>query len=362
MNSSIHVKTHGSSAFQCAVAETQGLRDCFEDAHAVAFTEQSADMWLLDGHHGSAAARFGAPALAKELGPAIKGDTLPSRERISQSFRAVDNQLRKEFKKHPDDAKAGSTVIGLLAAKQSDGNYSAKLINCGDSRGVIIKGPTEKDYQNSRSSSKDSPKLRSPSKMSPSSRSSSKDSPLSEKLSEAHRRMSVIMESIDHKPCHPEEKVRIEAAGGRVSGDRHARIDGKLAVSRGLGDFAFKNDRKLSPSAQKVSCIPDVYEIADLQAGTIVVLACDGLWDVMTSKEVASLVSSRIHGEPQAELADIARDLVTASLKRKSHDNITVLLAQLSSAGDHNVSDSSTCCSISDQTAQFISENAGILW
>jgi len=302
MTSAILVNSYGSCAFECAVAETQGHRDSYEDAHVVAFTQQSVDMWLLDGHHGASAARLGAPALSKEIGPAIKGDKLPSRDRISQSFRAVDNQLRQALKDHPDDAKAGSTVVGFLATKQGDGNYSAKLINCGDSRGVVIKSPMESD------SSEDSPNPRS---------------------TRVRQQLPVIIESIDHKPSHPEEKARIEAAGGRVCGDRQARIDGKLAVSRGLGDFKYKSDRKRPAFAQKVTCAPDVYEISDLQPGTLVVLACDGLWDVMRTKDVASFVSSQLHGATYTQLTDVARNLVSESLKRKSHDNITVLLALL---------------------------------
>jgi serine/threonine protein phosphatase PrpC len=269
-------------------------------------------MWLLDGHHGAAAAKFGAPALAKELGPAIKGDQLPSHERISQSFRAVDNQLRKELKAHPDEGKAGSTVVGLLASKQNDGNYTAKLINCGDSRGVVFRGPTTEQAPNDSLHKRKSQGRR----------------PSKEKTKD---KAEVIIESIDHKPNEPKEKARIEAAGGRIRGKGKsdtARIDGHLAVSRGLGDFRYKSDRKLGVDEQKVTCSPDIYEMSDLEPGTLVVLACDGLWDVMSTEDVTSLVSSRVNDESNHDLADIARDLVNTSLKKKSGDNVTVLLAQ----------------------------------
>lgn len=326
MMSSIQVSSYASCAFQCAVAETQGKRESYEDAHAVQFISEATDMWLLDGHHGDAAARFGAPALAKELGAAIQNNKLPSRERICQSFSTVDNQLRKALKENPDDdAKAGSTVVGILATRQSDGNYSAKLVNCGDSRGVIIKSPMEE--------------------------TSSKHKP------HARKRLPVIVESIDHKPNHPKEKARIEAAGGRVfskGSDRHtARIDGNLAVSRGLGDFRFKSDRKLSASAQKVVCSPDVYEVSDLLPGTLVVLACDGLWDVMTTKEVVSLVSARTQAECCPDLESIAHDLVSASVKKKSCDNVTVLLAQFVSPSLDKDSTDSTESTNSTASADF---------
>jgi len=318
MTSSIHVNSYGSCAFQCAVAETQGLRDSYEDAHAVVFTEESADLWLLDGHHGDAAARLGAPALAKELGSAMKGDELPSHERISQSFRAVDNQLRQSLKADPDNAKAGSTVVGLLASKQSDGSFKAQLINCGDSRGVIIKGPESPTKAN-------------------------------ESKTRARRHSNtVIVESIDHKPDHPNEKARIEAAGGSVHANRSegtARIDGNLAVSRGLGDFRYKNDRRRPAFEQKVTCTPDIYELSDLPNGTIVVLACDGLWDVMTTKKVASLISAMMTSDTASfTLADIAHHLVSAALKKKSTDNVTVLLAQFGEPDLADEDSQSTLC------------------
>jgi serine/threonine protein phosphatase PrpC len=43
--------------------------------------------------------------------------------------------------------------------------------------------------------------------------------------------------STDHKPDDPLERERILKAGGTVE---KSRVNGKLAVSRALGDFDFK--------------------------------------------------------------------------------------------------------------------------
>jgi len=61
--------------------------------------------------------------------------------------------------------------------------------------------------------------------------------------------------SEDHKPENPDEKKRIEEAGGITM---HNRVDLDLAVSRAIGDQRFKNDEDLKPEEQKVSCVPDI--------------------------------------------------------------------------------------------------------
>lgn len=88
----------------------------------------------------------------------------------------------------------------------------------------------------------------------------------------------------DHKPSNPEEKVRIEDAGGFVMGDR---VNGELAMSRALGDFRYKRNPDQKQHEFPVICIPDV--ATHKRSGKkdeILVLACDGVFDVMKNAEV----------------------------------------------------------------------------
>jgi len=286
----LKVESFASATCDCAVVGTKGRRKEHEDAHSVSVTDQGAGLWVLDGHRGREASAFGADEIPKEIGQTISGGRLPSNGRIQQSFRTVDNRLRKYLKEKTKDTISGSTVIGALVARQGDGSYSAKVINCGDSRGIIIEDPDESKTGKS----------------------------------------ATVLQTVDHKPDHPKEKARVQAAGGTVTKGRCPRIDGKLAVSRSLGDFDFKADKGKQAAQQKVSCEPDIYEVTGLKAGALLVLACDGIWNVMSSETVADMVHETLKLSPTKSLAEIASSIVRESYDRGSCDNLTVLLARLS--------------------------------
>ena len=70
----------------------------------------------------------------------------------------------------------------------------------------------------------------------------------------------VIALSEDHKPHDKVESQRIVKAGGFVAPGGFGgpmRVDGVLAVSRGFGDFQFK-DPELPPAEHKVTCVPEI--------------------------------------------------------------------------------------------------------
>jgi len=106
-------------------------------------------------------------------------------------------------------------------------------------------------------------------------------------------------------------------------------LDGNLAVSRGLGDFEYKGDPSREPGDQKVSCIPDIYEVSGLKPGSICVLACDGLWDVMKGDRVASFVRDWLKRDPRADLGEICTKLIRMSLELNSRDNVTAMIIQM---------------------------------
>jgi protein phosphatase 1L len=120
--------------------------------------------------------------------------------------------------------------------------------------------------------------------------------------------------TIDHRPALEEEKTRIENLGGTITFLGTPRVQGVLAVSRALGD------RRLKPY---VSSEPRIVE-GDLgRENDYVVLACDGVWDVLSLTDVIKVV--RGAKEPQAG----AEKIKEMALNHGSKDNISVVVLDI---------------------------------
>eukprot|EP00756_Hemistasia_phaeocysticola_P006522 Hpha_TRINITY_DN13874_c0_g1::TRINITY_DN13874_c0_g1_i1::g.69841::m.69841/K14803/PTC2_3; protein phosphatase PTC2/3 len=143
----------------------------------------------------------------------------------------------------------------------------------------------------------------------------------------------VIALSSDHKPTNEEEIARIQAAGAFVAG---GRVNGNLALSRAIGDLEFKQNHKLPPESQAITAFPDV-TVTDLcEDDEFIVLACDGIWDVLSNEAVVSFTKDRLRPESPTssagDLALICEDLCMKSLAPQCSglgcDNMTVVLVQ----------------------------------
>ncbi|XP_075522436.1 protein phosphatase 2C 50-like [Primulina tabacum] len=141
--------------------------------------------------------------------------------------------------------------------------------------------------------------------------------------------------SVDHKPNREDEYARIEAAGGKVIQWNGHRVFGVLAMSRSIGD------RYLKPW---IIPDPEVMFVPRAREDDCLILASDGLWDVMTNEEACDMARRRIllwhknngatlpteRGEgidPAAQAA--AEFLSNRALQKGSKDNITVIVIDL---------------------------------
>jgi len=124
-----------------------------------------------------------------------------------------------------------------------------------------------------------------------------------------------------HKATDPTEKNRIEALGGHVF---FGRVFGALAVSRSFGDARYK---KPKTSQNFVSFEPAIQTEKLTPSQRYLVLACDGLWDVMSHQEAANLCHDSFQAGNSA--AAVAKVLVQAALGRRTEDNVTVIVVKI---------------------------------
>lgn len=119
--------------------------------------------------------------------------------------------------------------------------------------------------------------------------------------------------TVDHVPVLPEETDRIRKMGGFVSPE--GRTNGMLAVSRALGDSV------LYPI---VSAEPHIAIVHNVRRDfSHLIMACDGLWDVLDDQGAADVVL-RCRHDPETA----ARALLHYALNNGSTDNISVLVTE----------------------------------
>ncbi len=135
----------------------------------------------------------------------------------------------------------------------------------------------------------------------------------------------VVPMSVDHKPTRHDERVRILSARHRVMMER---VDGNLAVSRGLGDYSFKDQAHLDWSAQAVTAKPEIQVYSRTDRDLFLVMACDGIWDVITSEQAGSFLVFE-HNQGVRDVKALAENLVRYCYSRGSLDNMSVIITRL---------------------------------
>ncbi|KAJ7535152.1 hypothetical protein O6H91_12G021000 [Diphasiastrum complanatum] len=140
--------------------------------------------------------------------------------------------------------------------------------------------------------------------------------------------------SKDHKPDREDELARVEAAGGHVIFWNGFRVLGVLAMSRAIGDRYLKPFIIPEP---EVTCTPRMKDDECL------ILASDGLWDVLSNEEACDIARRclaghcRYRNHPGSPDNEIDNPLATAAaailakvaLSKGSMDNISVVVVDL---------------------------------
>jgi protein phosphatase 1L len=123
----------------------------------------------------------------------------------------------------------------------------------------------------------------------------------------------------DHKPNRPDERSRIENVGGTVVHAGTWRVGGVLAVSRSFGNRQLK---------QWIVAHPELRQSALGPSSSCLVVATDGVWDVVTNEEAVEAVGRCDDAE------EAAKYLATMAYDRGSYDNISCVVCIFSFKGD----------------------------
>lgn len=256
------------------VASMQGWRVEMEDAHMVKTNLGTGSLkdWsyfaVFDGHAGARVSAHCAEHLLEAI-VATEEFQEDIKKGIHNGFLELDNQMRLLPELSSGEDKSGTTAVCAF--------ISPRLIyvaNCGDSRAVLCRSGIP------------------------------------------------VFSTQDHKPGLPTEFDRIVKAGGSVTIER---VNGSLAVSRALGDYDYKNVEGRGPCEQMVSPEPEIFvRDRDDSLDEFLVLACDGVWDVISNEELCQFIHNRL--TVTANLEEITGQVIDTCLYKGSRDNMSIVL------------------------------------
>lgn len=252
---------------------------------------------VCDGHGGAECAQFIAdelPAKATQLLRAQQQRSLAPAIALFQSFQSIDKEYLDSSTNN-----AGSTACVMLW-DGGQGNEICYIANTGDTRAVLCRSGQAVDL------------------------------------------------TIDRKASDPEEVARMARMGGFV---KDGRVMGSLAVSRAIGDsdlkrgrgrFAIKNadgSRSVGVTGVLVAD-PEITSFRPLRPSSptsspqdqFIIIATDGLWDVMSSQQAVDALHRRVsqgivaslEQATESELQRLADSLAAEAVAMGSQDNITV--------------------------------------
>ncbi|XP_050510598.1 protein phosphatase 1A [Diabrotica virgifera virgifera] len=255
------------------VASMQGWRVEMEDAHMAKINlGEALKDWsyfaVFDGHAGWTVSVHCSEHLLETImaSEEFQDDV---KKAIHKGFLELDSKMRSLPEMTSGEDKSGTTAVCAFISPRN-----IYVANCGDSRAVLC------------------------------------------------RDKAPIFTTQDHKPVLPSERDRIVKAGGSVM---IQRVNGSLAVSRALGDFDYKNVEGMGPCEQLVSPEPEIFvrERDDI-SDEFLVLACDGIWDVMSNEDLCAYIHHRLCITDN--LKEVTSQVIDTCLYKGSRDNMSIVL------------------------------------
>ncbi|TBU48605.1 protein serine/threonine phosphatase 2C [Dichomitus squalens] len=367
-------------SFKCAVTDSKGPRRSMEDAHSIVVpfggVRGQGFFAIFDGHAGKQAAQWCGQNFALCLLHALRRDrsaTIP--DVLNQTFHNVDMNLSRLSEESDGKMHSGCTVVTAFLRLEDENGSQAFLppdfdlvapplpASAADPTALVdhdrdeipddatnshpndnVHGPSssDKDSKSKGTTSKLLHAIKSLGGVAHHRRSTSSTSapghpdspnspsPVQEKIvmpPDNVRRVlycanagdargvlcragKAVRLTYDHKGSDKQEAKRITDAGGFVMS---GRVNGVLNVTRSLGDSSMK---------EFVVGSPYTTETELSEQDEFLILACDGLWDVVNDQGAVNLV--RAIADPR----QAAEELLDHAYKNYSTDNVTVLVVR----------------------------------
>jgi serine/threonine protein phosphatase PrpC len=149
---------------------------------------------------------------------------------------------------------------------------------------------------------------------------------------------SAIDLSRDHKPEDDDELARITKAGGHVTDE--GRVCGNLNLSRAIGDCEYKQNSELPAEEQMITAFPEIKSVTlEAEKDEFLVVACDGVWNCMSSQACVDFVRQRIaDGMKPSRICEMICDECCAESSTDGDgsglDNVTAMVVILPGHGE----------------------------
>ena len=221
---------------------------------------------LFDGHSGKEVGIYLMENLHKILSQELKNNNIENSENmqnvIKNSFEKIDKEINNQNFKN--DTGSTGTVLLLYRDNNSKTGKSLICANVGDSKAYLIN----------------------------------------------KKEMKSITK--DHKCTDANEVKRIRDTGGIVFRER---VFGTLMLTRSFGDKEMKKYGVLST--------PDIFCHNIEDDDLFVIIASDGVWDVVEEDEIFKLSQEKISS------SDFAKNIIKLAKDRDTHDNISCIVVKL---------------------------------
>ncbi|XAR65954.1 Phosphoprotein phosphatase [Bertholletia excelsa] len=245
----------------------RGKRGAMEDRYSANVNLQGdskqAFFGIFDGHGGAEAAEFAAKNLDRNI---INEVTRRGEQEVEEAVK--DGYLTTDTKFMKENVRGGACCVTALIRQ-------GELIvsNAGDCRAVMSRGG------------------------------------VAEAL------------TVDHRPSRKDERDRIETNGGYVDCYHGVwRLQGSLAVSRGIGDRHLKQWVVAEPETKILSITSDC---------EFLILASDGLWDKVGTQEAVNIIRPLCTNVSHLEPLSACKRLTDLSITRGSTDDISIMVIRL---------------------------------